>query len=266
LVEAGKLAWGPRVLAFLLSLWIWLGGSNFEVHAAGSNERTRTFLENPSLLPDEPILRDFAVRLQRTEQDLGWISESASASANRMLDHAGAVINVSYAEQQSFAEEILNRAGGLSSVLPPLWRPELLTPDDVILLSVRAWDEDGKIIEKLAAQARERGWRVVLFASRQGLPESFPLDDLVDNHARSGASEEAAINSLANVLNVWTWVCEYAAAFSVPPQSLTLGVNSAAFITDGWRACWSSSNGPPRSLRLSGPRMLSQRPFGTAAA
>ena len=131
-----------------------------------------------------------------------------------MLDHAGAVINVPYAEQQSFAEEILNRAGGLSSVLPPLWRPELLTPDDVILLSVRAWDEDGQSIEKLAAQARERGWRVVLFASRQGLPESFPVDDLVDNHARSGASEEAAINSLTNALNVWTWVCEYAAALT----------------------------------------------------
>src|SRR5436305_4704889 len=128
----------------------------------------------PPLLPDEPVLRDFAVRLQRTEQDLAWISESASASANRILDHAGAVINVPYAEQQSFAEEILNRAGGLSSVLPPSWRPKLLTPDDVILLSVRAWDEDGKNIEKLATQANERGRRDVLFASRHGLPAAFP--------------------------------------------------------------------------------------------
>jgi hypothetical protein len=193
---------------------MWLSGSNFEVHSAGSDARTRAFVESPPLLPGEPVLRDFAVRLQKTEQDLGWISESASASANRMLDHAGAVINVPYTEQKSFAEEIVNRAGGLSSVLSPLGRPELLTPNDVILLSVRAWDEDGKSIEKLAAHARERGWRVVLFASRQGLPESFPLDDLVDNHARSGASEEAAINSLANVLNVWTWVCEYAAALT----------------------------------------------------
>ena len=214
MVQAGKLAYGPRVVAFLLSLCVWLGGSNFEVQAAGSNARTRAFVESPPLLPDEPVLRDFAVRLQKTEQDLGWISETASASANRMLDHPGAVINVPYTEQQSFAEEILNRAGGLSSVLPPLWRPELLTPDDVILLSVRAWDEDGKSIEKLAKQARERGWRVVLFASRQGLPESFPVDDLVDNHARSGGGEEAAINSLTNALNVWTWVCEYAAALT----------------------------------------------------
>jgi hypothetical protein len=193
---------------------MWLSGSNFEVHSAGSDARTRAFVESPPLLPDEPVLRDFAVRLQKTEQDLGWISESASASANRMLDHAGAVINIPYTEQKSFAEEIVNRAGGLSSVLSPLGRPELLTPNDVILLSVRAWDEDGKSIEKLAAHARERGWRVVLFASRQGLPESFPLDDLVDNHARSGASEEAAINSLTNALNVWTWVCEYAAALT----------------------------------------------------
>ena len=161
MVEAGKLAWGLRVLPFLLCLG--LSGSNCQVHAAGSDALTRAFVENPPLLPDEPVLRDFAVRLQRTEQDLGQISESAAASADRVLDHAGAVINVPYTEQQSFAEEILNRAGGISSVLSPLERPELLTPNDVILLGVRAWDEDGKSIEKLAAQARERGWRVVLF-------------------------------------------------------------------------------------------------------
>ena len=299
LVQAGKLAYGPRVVAFLLSLCVWLGGSNFEVQAAGSNARTRAFVESPPLLPDEPVLRDFAVRLQKTEQDLGWISETASASANRMLDHPGAVINVPYTEQQSFAEEILNRAGGLSSVLPPLWRPELLTPDDVILLSVRAWDEDGKSIEKLAKQARERGWRVVLFASRQGLPESFAVDDLVDNHARSGAGEEAAINSLTNALNVWTWVCEYAAALTrrgrypgvllsilapgsaehnqplqTPRGRSFLGATTVAYAPGELGQIYHGrverllvdSNSSRRSLRSRGPRMLSQRPFGTAAA
>jgi hypothetical protein len=105
--------------------------------------------------------------------------ESASASANRMFEHAGAVTNVRYTE-----------APAVSPSLTPVMAPGAADPDDVILLSVRAWDEDGKSIEKLAAQARERGWRVVLFASRQGLPESFPLDDLVDNHARSAGREE----------------------------------------------------------------------------
>src|SRR6476660_7584498 len=46
LVQAGKLAYGPRVVAFLLSLCVWLGGSNCEGHAAGSTARTRAFVES----------------------------------------------------------------------------------------------------------------------------------------------------------------------------------------------------------------------------
>lgn len=163
--------------------------------------------------PMPAVLAEFQARRKFSEKNLPAIVTAAEAVAKRMVEHPKALINVPYGEQQTFAEEILNRAGGLANALPTVERPQMATPDDVALLSVRAWEVDGPKMLKLMEDFKKQGWMIVLFASKKGLPKGAQYDYLIDNGGGPGKGD-SAMNTIANVLNAWVWTCEYTAAMT----------------------------------------------------
>jgi hypothetical protein len=55
---------------------------------------------------------------------------------------------------------------------------------------------------------------IIVFASSFGKPIDLDADYFIDNGAKSGTEADAAVNSAANALNGWLWVCEYSAALT----------------------------------------------------
>jgi hypothetical protein len=161
-----------------------------------------------------PVLDAYKSRLALSEKQLPLITQAAEAAAARMLKNPRALINVPYYEQAGFAEEFVNRAGGLANAMPEESRPQDTTPDDIVLFSVRSWEKGWPKCRDFLAERQKKGWLVILFASKTGAPENLPADFLIDNGAASGAETEAAINTAANVTNGWLWCCEYVAALT----------------------------------------------------
>ena len=159
-------------------------------------------------------LAEFQRRVVLARRQVPNIIAAAEAAAQRAVEHPGCLIQVPYDIQWSFAEEIINRSGGLANALQPEKRPNEQTPYDVCLLGVRSWEVDGARMQLLAKDLRQRGWLVVMFASKAGAPDDLQVDYLIDNGAPRGGQSLAPVNSAANVLNAWLWSCEYAAALT----------------------------------------------------
>jgi hypothetical protein len=83
----------------------------------------------------DPTLAAFRKRVAHARENLPRIIKAAEAAAERIAAHLKALIDVPYGIQPSFAEEMLNRAGGLAQALPSVERRAQITPDDVTLLS-----------------------------------------------------------------------------------------------------------------------------------
>jgi hypothetical protein len=162
------------------------------------------------------LLQSFNARLLVSERQIPAILKSAESAAQRFAQHPDTLVTVPYGDQSSFAEEILNRAGGLAIALPLEERPRhnRATPHDIFLFSVRSWEKDGARARRQLTQAASNGWLTVLFASKAGRPTDIPADLLIDNGASGPGDDEAALNAIANVLNVWLWQCEFVAACS----------------------------------------------------
>jgi len=160
------------------------------------------------------VLESFKGRVAVAREDVPQIIKAAEAAAERMVSKPDALINVPYAPQPSFAEEIVNRSGGLAAALPPEERWRETTDHDVLLFSVRSWEKDGPKTPDVLKDARKRGWLIVLFASKAGAPKDLDVDYLVDNGASTGGASEAPMNAITNCLNAWVWHCEYAAALT----------------------------------------------------
>ena len=165
--------------------------------------------------PSAPaVLSEFAARLPISHQQVDNIIAAGEAAAARQTDHPGALINVPYNEQPAFAEDLLNRSGGLAGALPSDERPKLVTEHDVVLLSVRSWEKDGQRAAELIDSYHQRGWQVILFASAAGMPDNVSADFLIDNGAPTGGEGHGSVNIIANAVNGWLWVCEYTAALT----------------------------------------------------
>lgn len=161
------------------------------------------------------VLKAFLQREKLTKAQLPHITAVAEFAADRVAAHSKTLINVPYSEQPSgFAEEILNRAGGLANALPSVERPQMVTPRDIVLFNVRSWETDGAATRKWLQEYHASGWSIILFASKKGLPADLPVDYLIDNGAAGPGADEAAVNALANILNAWVWTCEYAGALT----------------------------------------------------
>lgn len=160
----------------------------------------------------QPAMRAFEARLPVIERQIPAISLAAMAAAENNLLHPAARINTPYQGEPSFAEELIDRAGGLAIANPTDARTA--TGHDFVLLSVRSWEKQALSIGKLVRAYQARDWKVVLFASAADRPVDLPVDFFLDNGAPSGRAEHGRINTLTNVTLGWMWCCEYAAAMS----------------------------------------------------
>src|SRR5689334_1298253 len=66
----------------------------------------------------QPSLREYAARVPFMRTQVPAVVKSAQASAERILAHPDALIDVPYWEQAGFSEEMINRAGGLALAYP----------------------------------------------------------------------------------------------------------------------------------------------------
>ena len=180
----------------------------------------------------QPVLRRFVDRLPDLRARTPDLTAAAEASAVRILEHPAAVLNVPYTELTGLGDELTNRAGGLAIALPlEGGRLRQLTPHDVVLLSVRAWDTDGDVMLEKLADYRERGWLTTLIASRAGAPEDIEARGaafFVDNGAPDGGAEHGRVNVLVNTALAWMWCCEYVSAMTrrgkVPGILISIGI------------------------------------------
>ncbi len=178
-------------------------------------------LVSPGIAPSQdlparsaPALLDFIHRADIAEAQLGLIIKAAEAAAARKVENPEALLNLTYRRQSSFAEELLNRSGGLAGALPSEERSALVTDNDIVVFSVRSWEKNGETAMEYLRECREKGWMIILFASHAGRPDDLDVDFFIDNGARSGDEDDAAVNSIANALNGWLWVCEYVSALT----------------------------------------------------
>ena len=64
---------------------------------------------------DSPTLADFKHRVTVTRNQLNSIVAAAQAVADRNFAHPNSLIDIQYSLQPGFAEELLNRSGGLAA-------------------------------------------------------------------------------------------------------------------------------------------------------
>lgn len=160
------------------------------------------------------ILRAFVERVEISKKDVPKIIEAATAAAERNLAQPLALINVPYGPQPGFAEEMVNRSGGLANALPSEERMKQATPGDTVLFSVRSWESDGAQTLKLLNEYRQQKWMIVLFASKAGAPTGVQADYWIDNGARTGGPDEAPLNAIVNAMNGHVWCAEFASALT----------------------------------------------------
>jgi hypothetical protein len=156
----------------------------------------------------------FADRVAISRPQLPYIAKAAEAAAQQAADYPNSLINAPYSGQDAFAEEMMNRAGGLANIMPHIERSGQVTPDDVAVFAIRSWEESGTKMIPMMRDYKGRGWIVTLFASKAGAPDDLDVDWFIDNGASSGSADEGAVNVIANALNGWLWVCEYSAALT----------------------------------------------------
>lgn len=167
-----------------------------------------------AVLAVQPALREYNARMRTFRAQIPAVVKSAQQAAETMLAHPEALLNVPYYEQMGFAEELLNRAGGLAHVSPSGGWGRTPTKDDVVLLSVRSWEGQSRLIRQRVKEYKAQGWTVTVIGSKAGRPRDLGADFFIDNGAPSGAAKHGRINVLANVTLGWMWCCEYAAAMS----------------------------------------------------
>lgn len=169
-----------------------------------------------------PSLAEYERRTAVIRQNVPTIIKAAEAAAARTVENPLMLVNVPYGLQGSFAEEILNRSGGLANALPPEERPKLMTPQDVMLMSVRSWEADAGKVRQMIKLYGSKGSYNIVFGSKAGMPEDIAVDLVIDNGAATGGKSEAAVNAVVNITHAWLWCVEYAAALT--RQGKTPGV------------------------------------------
>ncbi|MCE9592254.1 MAG: hypothetical protein K8S99_17245 [Planctomycetes bacterium] len=173
----------------------------------------------------------YVQRLELTRKNLQSVLVSSQVAAQRTKQNPLMLVNVPYGLQSSFAEEIVNRAGGLANAFPPEERPKFMTPQDVLLLSVRSWEEDAEKARQMIKLYGSNGSYNIVFGSRAGIPPDIKVDAIIDNGAPTGGKEEGAVNAVMNITNAWVWCLEYTAALT--RQGQTPAVLKSIFLPGG---------------------------------
>jgi len=176
----------------------------------------------------QPSLREYEARIPTMRAGISTVVAGAQASAERIMEVPAALLNVPYWEQPSVGEELVDRSGGLAHVFPTAERIADATEHDVVLLSVRSWEQDGTNVMERLKKYRDSKWFTTLIASRAECPADLPVDCFIDNGAPSGGREHGRINVLANTTLAWMWCCEYASAMTrkgkIPAVLMSIGL------------------------------------------
>ncbi|MHB0937147.1 MAG: hypothetical protein ACYC6A_12230 [Armatimonadota bacterium] len=161
------------------------------------------------------MMTEYRHRLELVRQQIPQITISAEVVAKRWVEKAPVLFHYPFGGDTSdFTMENIARAGGLDNAQPNTVRLKLRTANDVIVVAPRSWEKGGAFLQKELPKAREQGWLTVVFGSKQGMPEGLPVDFLIDNGARDGGEDEAAVNQIVNMTNGWIWQCEVTAALT----------------------------------------------------
>ena len=162
----------------------------------------------------QPALKEYQSRLPVLKKQIPAVVASAQHAAENNLQYPTALINMPYWEQVSFSEEMLNRAGGLAHAFCTVARPKLATAHDIVVLSVRSWEQDRETVLKRVKEYKAEGWTVTIIGSKAGKPADLGEDFFIDNGAPSDKADQGRINVIANITLGWMWCCEYAAGMS----------------------------------------------------
>jgi len=160
---------------------------------------------------------EYSARLDTARQNLPLIVRAAEQTAKRWVEHKKVYINTAFGgDNGNFAMEHMSRAGGLGNISTAAERRRLgqVTPDDVLLVGPRSWEKGAEFWRTKLPAFEEQGWLIIVFASRNGVPENLPYDVLIDNGAPTGGYEEGALNSLVNITQGWMWTCELVSALT----------------------------------------------------
>lgn len=152
---------------------------------------------------------DVSARIDALDAAVPSITAAAVAARDYVLEHPNAGLEISKMECCATFYELAGRAGGLMQIGDISRRP-----DGVVLFTVRSWEDFGARAAWLVDGWRRMGKLVILVGSRAGMPAAAHPDFFVDNGAADGAKAGGRVNVLVNAAIAWTWVCEYAAAFS----------------------------------------------------
>jgi len=166
-----------------------------------------------AVLALQPALNDYDARRVILQAQIPAVSASAQQAAETFLAHPEAQFVVPYWEQMSFAEEMINRSGGLA-LAGQAGDYGRASQYNFVLLSVRSWEAESKLVLQRIKQYHAKGWTVTVIGSKTGCPKGLGADFFLDNGAPSGKATLGRINVLANVTLGWMWCCEYGAAMS----------------------------------------------------
>jgi hypothetical protein len=161
------------------------------------------------------VLAACRARLAGLQGQIPAVTRAAEAAAEQQLAQPEMVIRYAYAwpSQQAFSDEFIARSGALANW--QTWpKAQAAATPDLFFYAVRSWEEDGAESRTRLAEAKERGYTVILLGSKQGMPDDLPHDFFLDNGARGGNADETAVNTIANITLGWMWQCEFAAALS----------------------------------------------------
>lgn len=185
---------------------------------------------------------NFSARVRGLSSVIPQVSAAAEAAAGVIADNPQAQIYIPLRECFGFHEEMISRAGGLTQFRN--WR---LSPYDVVLFAVRSWEEIGDDAVHMVRNWQEEGHKVILIASKAGMPEGLNPDFQIDNLASDGTRRHSEVNALVNVVLGWMWCCEYGSAFS--RKGLFPAVTKGILTPDSWGHN-AGTSAPDRNVRF----------------
>jgi len=161
------------------------------------------------------IMAAYRQRLELVRQNIPRITAAAEAVAKRWAEKKQVLFHYPFGGDTSdFTMENIARAGGLDNNQTNTVRMDARSANDVIVVGPRSWEKGAAFLRTELPKSRERGWMIVVFGSKAGVPEGLPFDFLIDNGAQTGGENEAALNQIVNMTNGWIYTCELTAALA----------------------------------------------------
>ena len=161
------------------------------------------------------VITAYRQRLNILKREIPDITRCAEVVARRWVDSNQTMLHYVYrGDTMNFTCEFWSRAGGFDNVGSTDIRIKERSVHDVFVYGPRSWEKGTAQAQQYLELAKKNGWMTVVFGSKKGLPANLPIDYLIDNGAKDGGEQDAAMNQIVNVTAGWMWSCELAAALT----------------------------------------------------